>query len=945
MAGLADELLAAVLRYAQDRLEDLRDQALGELEPFLQALGVPAAPLTPAQADEVRGHLTAARAALETLPGHVADLRILQALDAVATVLSRTQAALDVVTAAVPGARDLTALLRGVLPAGPTSGLARQLGLPSVAPEGLSVTGGAVVLTLPAGAGTTLREGPATLTIGSSELTVRLRIDGGTPRLAVTFAARRTEIGVAGAAVSTLLGGAGAGVVADLVIGVDTDHGLTAGGGVAKRVTLPPIPSPTRAVDVRGIGLEVPDPADAARAAAANAVDLLASLAGSLAGGVDYVLDGAGVRLVVDPARLRAGESPIRPEVRPPSGIGLAIDAGPVSGGGYLTHRTRGDVEEFGGALELSLGPIGVSAIGLLTLGGETGFSLVVLMSVRFTPPIDLTFGFTLNAVGGLLGIQRVLDTDALRGQLRNHAIDHLLFPEDPVAAAPAILETLGTVFPARSGGFVIGPMIQIGWGRPISFVTASVGLVLSFPDPTVVILGQLRVRLPAPELPIVDIKADLYGEFSSERVLVLVMLSDSRIALFAVEGDIGILLRFGSDPEFAISAGGFHPRFTPPHELAGMRRIAIDLSPPALLRLRAEAYFALTSNSLQLGCRVELSAEIGPVGAHGFLQFDALVRFSPFSFEIDLGAGVSIRFAGMTIAGIELHLHLSGPAPWRAHGTATFEILWWEIDVEVGPLEWGDGANPPPEPVHARRVACAALSERGAWVASLPRGGDRLVALRDDPADATLLLVHPLGQLAVSQSAVPLQTRIVRIGANPVPPEEQEVRLGVPQVNGVDASAFSRVDELFSAGQYLDLTDDQRLSRPAFEPMPAGMQINAPGGALFGAGEEAQLMYETFRTDLEPGLPRLRGEAWWASGTHALVVGATATGRSALREADRYRVDPDPLTLADPALGVVTGTGSLVAAAADALTYTHAAQALGAGQQVVRLGVEVAVP
>ena len=38
----------------------------------------------------------------------------------------------------------------------------------------------------------------------------------------------------------------------------------------------------------------------------------------------------------------------------------------------------------------------------------------------------------------------------------------------------------------------------------------------------------------------------------------------------------------FGRGPEvdLAISAGGFHPHYPPPGELAGMRRVSVDLSP-----------------------------------------------------------------------------------------------------------------------------------------------------------------------------------------------------------------------------------------------------------------------------------------------------------------------------------------------------------------------------
>ncbi len=103
-------------------------------------------------------------------------------------------------------------------------------------------------------------------------------------------------------------------------------------------------------------------------------------------------------------------------------------------GGGFLEQRSGG----YGGALQLRLGPVEVKAVGLLTL--EPSFALVVVMSIEFFPPIDLTFGFTLNAVGGVIGIEHRLDTDALRAGLSTGALDHILFPADPVAAAPAIL-------------------------------------------------------------------------------------------------------------------------------------------------------------------------------------------------------------------------------------------------------------------------------------------------------------------------------------------------------------------------------------------------------------------------------------------------------------------------------------------------------------------------
>jgi hypothetical protein len=58
-----------------------------------------------------------------------------------------------------------------------------------------------------------------------------------------------------------------------------------------------------------------------------------------------------------------------------------------------------------------------LKAFALLTTllpNGETGFSLLIIISAEFTP-IQLGFGFKLMGVGGLLGLNRTVKTDVLR--------------------------------------------------------------------------------------------------------------------------------------------------------------------------------------------------------------------------------------------------------------------------------------------------------------------------------------------------------------------------------------------------------------------------------------------------------------------------------------------------------------------------------------------------
>ena len=315
------------------------------------------------------------------------------------------------------------------------------------------------------------------------------------------------------------------------------------------------------ALDLSEIVLELPQ-------AMPDTIDIGSTVAVKIGGVIKATVDGAGVHLMIDPGAAIGGNDPLSIALKSPTGIGLSLDTGLIRGGGFLGERAGG----YGGALQLRLGPVEVKAVGLLTL--DPRFALVIVMSLEFLPPIDLSFGFTLNAVGGVVGIEHRLDSDALRAGIGAGGLDHIMFPADPVAAAPAILSTLEHVFPVDHGAAVIGPMVEVGWGRPVSFLAAQVGVILSLPDPKIVIIGRVRIALPAPDLPIVDLRATVYGEITPDHLLILVSLNGSRIAGFAIGGDIGLLLRWAGSPEFAISAGGFHPRYEPPKELVGMKRL-----------------------------------------------------------------------------------------------------------------------------------------------------------------------------------------------------------------------------------------------------------------------------------------------------------------------------------------------------------------------------------
>jgi hypothetical protein len=182
-------------------------------------------------------------------------------------------------------------------------------------------------------------------------------------------------------------------------------------------------------------------------------------------------------------------------EFAPPEGIGLSVDASIVSGGGFIGHY--GD--EYAGALDLTIGDYAIKAYGVLQTklpGGAPGYSFIVALSAEFSPPINLVFGFTLDAVGGMLGINRTMSPDAIEAALWGHRLDGLLFPKDPVASASQLVTALDSYFPAAKGRYLFGPLAKIGWGNDI--VTGEIALLIELPEPVrVLLLGEMLVGVP----------------------------------------------------------------------------------------------------------------------------------------------------------------------------------------------------------------------------------------------------------------------------------------------------------------------------------------------------------------------------------------------------------------------------------------------------------------
>jgi len=556
---------------------------------------------------------------------------------------------------------------------------------------------------------------------------------------------------------------------------------------------------------------------------AASGSDFPLAAAGTVVvslGPVTITLEGFGIALPLRLTTDGSGNLGIldlqAPSFARPAGAGIAIDASVVKGGGFL-HITD---TQIAGALELaiSLGSteLSVQAFGVIErINGDLSF--IVVMSVTFAPPIEIFLGLTLNAVGGVFGFNRTIDTTALGGLVRDGRTNDVLIPHDLIQRADLVLPAVSSVFPPKQAQYLAAPILELGWGRPVSLVTMTAAVVLTFPNPTqIVIIGEMRIQLPKPDSPVVKLQADFAGTIdrTTGNVSFDASLAKSRIGNFDVTGDIA--LRAGPQG-FIFTAGGFNPSFTPPRGLGTVRRLAIVIAPSAVLKITADAYFALTASTVQFGAAMYVEAKLGPIGAKGHVSLDTLIHTSPtLHFTATISGEFQLTVSGEEIASMNVDVLLEGPGHWHARAQASISLFFFSIS---GTLELAWGTDPPLDlgpPVDVAQAVHDALSADATWAHVLPAADAATVQLRSGAS-----ALHPLGVLRLTQTAAPLDVALATFGANAVT-SGAPVTVAITAAGGVVTGA----QELFATSQFFDLSDEEKLSKPAFLPFDAGATL-----------------------------------------------------------------------------------------------------------------------
>jgi hypothetical protein len=610
--------------------------------------------------------------------------------------------------------------------------------------------------------------------------------------------------------------------------------------------------------------------------------------------------------------------------LKPPSGVGFLVKGNSVvSGGGFLSIDPEN--HQYYGAGELTIKlteqkvdlTLKIVAIIVTRLpDGKKGFSFLLLASVEFMPPRDLPLGFKLKGIGIMVSLHRTMNIDALQDAVRSDRFDSILFPDNPVGNAPTIVKTLNALFPVAEDRYIFSIMARIGWGSK-KLADLKAGLFLEVPSPVKMALaGVLKVTVEEGGKKIFKFQVNFLVALDLEKQIVSIdaAVYDSKLLSFEIKGQMFLRYRWGNEPFFLISLGGWHPAFEVPEGLnlpVKQDRITLPLLHDDNPSLVLAFYVAITSNSLQAGFAIDFKMKWSKFRLEAGLSMDALFHRDPCYFIVNFEGKLRIFWGDNRLAGVTVKGEFSGTSPWRIRGKATFEIWIWDYDVDFDKSS-GEKLGSITQETDVLPLIERAIKDKNNWQVLLPSARPAQIILRSTENDLKeenpegsaeeMLLADPLSRLEVVQQVTPLGIRIDKLGFQRV---KGFRKFDLAAEAGDDPAT---VDDFFAAAMFLELEDAEKISRKSFERMKAGISFSneeklASGNVRVTPFEYENIMHDPLFEEEKPEAPATREDIFrrWISNNS---IARSAGGRQSRARIEsllrKPEIKSDPFVLVD---------------------------------------------
>lgn len=548
----------------------------------------------------------------------------------------------------------------------------------------------------------------------------------------------------------------------------------------------------------------------------------------------------------------RLGDFNFSPEYKFPNGLALAIDTSCVKGAGVISWDKEAGRFFGGGEIDI-LEKFSISAFFLFT---TSPFSFMGALYTTFNPGIPLGMGFSITGLGGSLGINRGLDVDKLREAVYDGSLTSVLFVKNLADNLDKVLANIYDYYPMVEDRYFFGFMAQITWGE---IVKVDAGLFIQALPLEIIIAGNLEIKLNESLEDLICIKVCFMGGINiSKGIFFDASIYDSYLVGMELHGDMALRIYWGGDAKgFILSVGGFHPQYTPEkgYDLPDMKRMYLGLK-HKYLELSLEAYFAVTSNTVQFGARFYMRVGLDCCNLTGELEFNALFQFKPFMFTIDMKASLSVKVGKSTLFSISLSFELSGPAKWRAKGCASFHLLFIKISVDFN-FSWGKSQENSNhtyielQPLFSKEF----VADRN-WKTISSDSEDNQVAVAALPAG--IMAIMPADTIVFRQETIPLNRDLecygedeisdynrfdiesIMVGDTPLFNESEELT----ELNGQERSTYRCESSSFAPSQTKKMKEREKLKAQSFVDMDGGFSLGA-GFGLKNGSDVKNISYE----------------------------------------------------------------------------------------------------
>ena len=263
----------------------------------------------------------------------------------------------------------------------------------------------------------------------------------------------------------------------------------------------------------------------------------------------------------------------------------------------------------------------------------------------------------------------------------------------------------------------MVGPLAKIGWGADI-------------------VVGEIAVLLELPEPLKILLIGDVAGERRRRRARSWCCTSRSTAAStsgrssrsstprcttrgstgYPIAGDLAFRYGWGDQRGVRARPRRLQPAVPAAGGFPALKRLAISIS-SSVAKLEAQAYLALTSNTLQFGARVELTAGHRQLQRARLARLRRAVRAGPALLRVrpDRRRRPARRHGRPRLRppGREA---VSGPTPWHITGEASLSLLFFDVTVHFDKT-WGTTAPalPAPDPLAALAAALCPTARAGA--------------------------------------------------------------------------------------------------------------------------------------------------------------------------------------------------------------------------------------